>query len=503
MNKLIYILFLVGIILHACTNNQNTHGHSHDVIGATDAHDHGEESTTLSYTIFSNGYELFVEFPPLVVGNVSAFAAHFTRLSDYKPLSAGQLTAVIVKDGKGIRHRVDVPTSPGIFRPALQPKEAGAYNLFFILETEKGESKFNLGNIEVYTDLESVPIESDGAEEGITFLKEQAWKTDFATQEIMESPFYSVITTSAKVKSQPQDEIVLNAQSSGKVVLNSILGESVNRGQLLAIVTGSGLENNITVKLNEYRIAYDKSKSDYLRTKPLVDKQAVSAKDFLEIHSRYKQDSIRYYQVANNISGNGLKISAPFGGIVTEVYVHNGDFVENGQEIVTVTQNNSMLIEAYVNQKDYQQVAGIFDAHFRLPSGEQIVKLSDINGQVNSKNAFVNESATRIPVSFTAAGNDWLMPGMLLEAFLLTGKHESTLVVPLSGVIEEQGQYYVFVQLGGESFEKRQIILGDNDGVSAEVSSGLNAGDRIVTKGAYQVKLAAMAGDLPLHGHTH
>jgi len=39
--------------------------------------------------------------------------------------------------------------------------------------------------------------------------------------------------------------------------------------------------------------------------------------------------------------------------------------------------------------------------------------------------------------------------------------------------------------------------------LSAEVVSGLKAGDRIVTTGAYQVKLAAMAGDLPIHGHTH
>jgi RND family efflux transporter MFP subunit len=503
MYKTIYTIFFVAAILYGCDNDQNSQGHSHDVIGTEDAHDHGEELSTLSYTIFADGYELFVEFPPLVVGNVSAFAAHFTRLADYKPLTAGQLTVSIAKDGKGIRHAVDGPTSPGIFRPALQPKETGTYNLFFLLKTEKGESRFDLGEIEVYPDSENIPGETGGGEGGITFLKEQAWKTDFATQEIVESSFYSVIATSAKVKSQPQAEIVLNAQSSGKVILNSIIGESVNRGQLLAIVTGSGIENNISVKLDEYQIAFEKSKSDYNRTKPLVDKQAISQKDFLEIESRYKQDSIRYYQVANNISGNGLKISAPFSGMVTGVHVRNGDFVDSGEEIITVTQKDRMLIEAYVNQKDYQQVEDIFDAHFRVPSGDLVIRLSDINGQVKSKNAFVSENSTRIPVSFAISGSEVIMPGMLLEAFLLTGKHESTLVVPLSGVIEEQGQYYVFVQTRGESFEKRQIGIGENDGLSAEVVSGLKAGDRIVTTGAYQVKLAAMAGDLPLHGHTH
>ena len=503
MYKTLYTIFFVAAFLYACNNNQNSHGHTHDVIGAEDAHDHGEEPATLSYTIFSDGYELFVEFPPLIGGSVSTFAAHFTRLADYKPLNEGHLTVSITKDGKGIRHAVEGPASPGIFRPALQPKESGIYNLTFLLKTKSGESNFDLGKIEVYPDAESVPAEADGGEDDITFLKEQAWKTDFATREIVESSFYSVIHTSAKVKSQPQAEIVLNAQSSGKVILNSIIGESVSRGQLLAVVAGSGIENNISVKLEAYQIAFEKSKSDYNRTKPLVDKQAISQKDFLEIESRYKQDSIRYYQVANNISENGLKISAPFEGIVTAVHAHNGDYVENGQEIITITRRDRMLIEAYVNQKDYQKVAEIFDAHFRLPSGDQVFKLADFNGQIRSKNAFVNENSTRIPVSFSISGSELIMPGMILEAFLLTGKHEHALAVPLSGVIEEQGQFYVFVQVGGESFEKRQIEIGANDGLSAEVVSGLKTGDRIVTKGAYQVKLAAMSGDLPIHGHTH
>ncbi|MFO7614699.1 MAG: efflux transporter periplasmic adaptor subunit, partial [Bacteroidales bacterium] len=84
-----------------------------------------------------------------------------------------------------------------------------------------------------------------------------------------------------------------------------------------------------------------------------------------------------------------------------------------------------------------------------------------------------------------------------------TGRKEQALVVPLSSLIEEQGQYFVFVQTGGESFVKRQVELANNDGVLTEITSGLSVGERIVTKGAYQIKLAAMSGDLPLHGHTH
>jgi multidrug efflux pump subunit AcrA (membrane-fusion protein) len=86
---------------------------------------------------------------------------------------------------------------------------------------------------------------------------------------------------------------------------------------------------------------------------------------------------------------------------------------------------------------------------------------------------------------------------------LLTGKKENAIVVPLAALTEEQGFYYVYVQTSGESFVKRQVVPGTNDGFRAEITNGLSVGERIVTKGAFQVKLAAMAGELPLHGHTH
>src|SRR5690606_19690502 len=110
-------------------------------------------------------------------------------------------------------------------------------------------------------------------------------------------------------------------------------------------------------------------------------------------------------------------------------------------------------------------------------------------------NAFVNDHSTRIPVTFSAQNNGQLMPGMFLEAFLKTGKKEQALVIPLTSVIEEQGQYFVFIQTGGESFVKRQVQLANNDGVMVEITSGLSVGERIVTNGAYQIKLAAMSGD--------
>ncbi|NIR58123.1 MAG: efflux RND transporter periplasmic adaptor subunit, partial [Gammaproteobacteria bacterium] len=55
---------------------------------------------TLIYTDYTDLTELFVEFPALVAGESSTFAAHVTRLSDYEPLISGRLDVVLEADGK-------------------------------------------------------------------------------------------------------------------------------------------------------------------------------------------------------------------------------------------------------------------------------------------------------------------------------------------------------------------------------------------------------------------
>jgi len=59
------------------------------------------------------------------------------------------------------------------------------------------------------------------------------------------------------------------------------------------------------------------------------------------------------------------------------------------------------------------------------------------------------------------------------------------------------------VMLGGESFERRVLRLGIRDGDYVQVKSGLEPGERIVTRGAYLVRLAAASPAEAGHGHAH
>ena len=69
--------------------------------------------------------------------------------------------------------------------------------------------------------------------------------------------------------------------------------------------------------------------------------------------------------------------------------------------------------------------------------------------------------------------------------------------------VEFDGRPSVFVQIAGERFEQRTITIGARDASRVLVSSGVAAGERVVTQGAYQIRLASQSSAVPAHGHEH
>jgi multidrug efflux pump subunit AcrA (membrane-fusion protein) len=91
---------------------------------------------------------------------------------------------------------------------------------------------------------------------------------------------------------------------------------------------------------------------------------------------------------------------------------------------------------------------------------------------------------------------------MSAVAQLALGEPRQALVVPASAILDLAGVPVVYVQLGGETFEEHAVRTGTRDGDRIEILSGLAAGDRVVTVGAYQVRLASLSPDAaPAHSH--
>ncbi len=93
---------------------------------------------------------------------------------------------------------------------------------------------------------------------------------------------------------------------------------------------------------------------------------------------------------------------------------------------------------------------------------------------------------------------------MLVEARLFRPSSVEGVAVPSRALRKEDALDVAYVQVGGESFERRVLTLGPSDGEWTVVTGGIRSGERVVTEGAYQVRLASLnASEIADHGHPH
>jgi membrane fusion protein, heavy metal efflux system len=126
----------------------------------------------------------------------------------------------------------------------------------------------------------------------------------------------------------------------------------------------------------------------------------------------------------------------------------------------------------------------------------------NLNGRVVSTGKSAEAGAPFLPIHFEIDNAGNFIPGSVIEVFLQSGVAPA-LVIPTTSLLEEQGVFYTYVQVAGESFQKRELKIGASDGMHVQVLSGIVAGERVVTKGGYQIKLSVASGAMPAHGHEH
>ena len=337
--------------------------------------------------------------------------------------------------------------------------------------------------------------------EGIAFTKKQAEAVGLKVEKLSEVPFYGVIKTAGHLQTPVGNEVVLVATTAGVLYYTQpslVEGQSVNEGKALAAISAKKLQDGDP--LLKARLAYETALAEYERAQRLVEDKIVSAKEFEQIRLRYETAKTTYEGQAEGMTERGASLASPITGYVKQLLVPNGSHVEVGQPVAVITQVRRLQLVAEVSERDYAQLAKVSAAHFRPTYSDKLYKTDELNGRLlaygrSSVGAF-------IPVTFEVDNVGDLIAGAYAEVYLLTRPESGVVSVPVSALTEEQGLYYVYVQLCAEEFEKREVHPGRRNGERVEILHGLHHGDRVVTHGAVQVKLASMTTAIP-HGHSH
>lgn len=315
--------------------------------------------------------------------------------------------------------------------------------------------------------------------------------------------FHQVIKTSGQVLAAQGDESVAVATVAGVVSFRGkvIEGMSVSKGTPLVVLSSKNMADGDPVQ--RVRVAYEVAKKEYERMKTLVGNKIVSEKDFAQAEQAYENARISYEAVAKNNSASGQAVTSPIGGYVKNLLVKEGDYVTVGQPLVSVTQNRKLFLRADVSEKYYPSLRTIVSANFCTPYNNKVYTLKELEGRMLSYGKVSGENGYYVPVTFEFDNKGDIIPGSFVEVFLLSSPMENVISLPHSALTEEQGSFFIYLQLDEEGYKKQLVSLGANDGESVQILSGVKAGDRVVTKGAYQVKLASAANAIPAHSHEH
>lgn len=499
--RFIYIACF-SLLLFSCGNNAEE-DHAHDAEG-------NHISTgipTISKTVWTDQTELFVEFPALVEGKTSKFAAHFTTLDQHRPVPKGSVTVSLIRGESGIRHTVEAPSSPGIFSPALQPKEPGIYDLVFDLKTHEYSDRIVIEDVQVYASVAEASENILEAEEaGISFLKEQAWKIDFQTAPVAQGEVYDIVNTFGVWQAAPGTYKTLAAGANGMVNFvseNFTEGTEVKQGQLLMTLSSEGLSsNNTQAEIAQAKARYDQAKAEYERKKELFKDRIVPKAEMERVESNFRVAEANYRALASNYGAGGKQIRAPFDGFIKSINTSNGDYVEQGADLLTIGTDRSRLLKTQISISYNFGKESIVDVWYKNDLGEWKSALNS-DGSIVSVGKEVQEGIPMVPVYIKVNEVIQMPEGSFTEVQIALGAAETGVVVPEAALLEDYGNFSVIVQTGGESFERRPVRIGKRNGKNAQVLSGLQPGEVVVTTGNYQVKMASMSGETPGHGHEH
>lgn len=350
--------------------------------------------------------------------------------------------------------------------------------------------------------VEGEEKESEHADE-IAFSKKQAQLAGLTTETVSPGTFYIAFKTSGQIQAPQGNEVVIAATSNGIVSFtNSSIteGTAVSAGQSIVTISAKKLlEGDPAAKS---KIAYETALKEYQRAEGLVKDQIISAKEFEQVKLRYETAKTTFDAQASNITANGVSVTSPISGYIKNRLVAQGEYVTVGQQIATVSQNKRLQLRAEVSENNFRILKSISSANFKLAYDNTVYKLSDLNGKLLSYGKSSGDQTFYIPVTFEFDNIGDIIPGAFTEVYLLSSPQENVISVPVPSITEEQGLNFVYLQLDEEGYKKQEVMLGQNNGERVQILSGLKNGDKVVTKGVYQVKLAATSSVMP-EGHAH
>jgi multidrug efflux pump subunit AcrA (membrane-fusion protein) len=396
----------------------------------------------------------------------------------------------------------------------------------------------------------------------VEFLKEQQWRIGLRTEVLEPREIAETLVVPGKVVAPHGAEAMIVPPIPGRVMPPAPaefprIGESVKAGQLLAVIEPSvagpqavqllvnqaqlktldaelsAKQLDVEAQIASAEVDLELAKIEFERVQGLSGGGVIAEKKLVEARHRVRQteatlQALRRLQetyaqahtrltsflaeVRTGVAGEGdtdsltVPLRSPLQGTVVAAEVTAGEIVTDDHSLFRVVDMQKLHIDAKVSEYDIARVQDSPGAKFRLSAyPDRILPIFGPGaGRLVFIGGVVDPESRTVLVRYEVPNEERLLRvGMFADVMIETDRRAGAIVVPEPAVVDDSGETIVYVQTGGESFERRPVQLGIRDGTDIEIRRGLTRGERVVTDGAYAIRLSTLAGGVPEHHHHH
>jgi RND family efflux transporter MFP subunit len=201
-----------------------------------------------------------------------------------------------------------------------------------------------------------------------------------------------------------------------------------------------------------------------------------------------------------------MPLVSPITGRIETAEHIEGEHVDAHQEVFRIVNTDHVWVEGRISEFDLAKLAVGVGAYMTLPSlpDRRIDILGSAGGKLVAAGQVVDSVSRTVPVRYELPNADGLLRiGMLADLFLETNRAVEAVAIPEEALVMEHGRPTAYILVHGELFQKRELELGIRDSGFVEVKKGLNAEERVATKGAFAIKMAALSPASFGAGHAH
>jgi len=279
-----------------------------------------------------------------------------------------------------------------------------------------------------------------------------------------------------RLVSNPEQTSFISSRVAGRIdrLFVRQTGEQIEKGQPLYQI----YSEQLATLQQEFLLAQEQSA------------QFPDDKTFTQIFSAARQKlrlygqsevQVKLLQQSRKVSPN-ITFSAPQSGTVAELSVTEGQYVAEGSPLLRLENYQSLWVEADIYASEIGQIKAGQQLRVIIPGWEdqpQMVKVSFINPALQP-----GAQLLQIRAELPNLNKQW-QPGLQAKVFLAQKSAAKNLSLPPDALIRNGQGAHVWVETKPGHFEPRKVETGEENSEAIVVTSGIQAGDKVVISGAY------------------